>query len=93
METYESYHNESYDMCKSGANDTASFCSYFNSNFSVAISTIFLSFIEDCEVNDGSPEKPYANKATQKYFGKRVQKLKQKQKGLSSSKTELREMS
>ena len=66
---------------------------YSNLNFSVAISTIFLSFIEDCEVNDGSPEKPYANKATQKYFGKRVQKLKQKQKGLSTSKTELREMS
>ena len=71
----------------------ALFYHYLNWNFSVAISTIFLSFIEDCEVNDGSPEKPYANKATQKYFGKRVQKLKQKQKGISSSKTELREMS
>ena len=46
--------------------------------FSLAIDTTFFCFLEDCEVNDGSPEKPYANRYTQKYFGKRVRKLQEK---------------
>lgn len=45
---------------------------------SLAIDTTFFCFLEDCEVNDGSSEKPYANRYTQKYFGKRIRKLREK---------------
>ena len=44
----------------------------------MAITTTFMCFMEDSEANDGSEEKPYANRQTQKHFGKELQKLKSK---------------
>ena len=46
-------------------------------------------FMEDSEENDGTQEKPYANRQTQKHFGRELQKLNKK----SGRKDELREMS
>lgn len=64
---------------------------------SVAIDTTFFCFLEDCEINDGTPEKPYANRYTQKYFGKRIRKLHAKhgenaKAATAPSKAELTEM-
>ena len=58
----------------------------------MAISTIFLSFLEDCEVNDGTAEKPYANRSTQKYFGKKIAKMKAQKENMNDSTDELHEM-
>jgi len=41
----------------------------------MAITTTFMCFMEDAESNDGTIEKPYANKQTQKHFGRELQKL------------------
>ena len=57
--------------------------------FRMAITTTFMCFMEDSEENDGTPEKPYANRQTQKHFGRELQKLNKK----SGNKDELREMS
>lgn len=46
--------------------------SAFFSVYNMAIDTIFLSFLEDSERNDGSPEKPYyMNKSLRKILGKK----------------------
>lgn len=55
----------------------------------MAITTTFMCFMEDSEENDGTQEKPYANRQTQKHFGRELQKLNRK----SGRKDELREMS
>ena len=55
----------------------------------MAITTTFMCFMEDSEANDGSEDKPYANRQTQKHFGKELQKLKNKNSG---SQAELRVM-
>ncbi|XP_028139866.1 choline transporter-like 2 isoform X3 [Diabrotica virgifera virgifera] len=52
-------------------------CTYFISSlffnvYSMAVDTLFLCFLEDCERNDGSPEKPYyMSKSLMKIFGKK----------------------
>lgn len=49
--------------------------SAFFSVYSMAIDTIFLSFLEDSERNDGSPEKPYyMSKSLKKILGKKNKK-------------------
>ncbi|CAH3185951.1 unnamed protein product [Porites evermanni] len=49
--------------------------SAFFSVYSMAIDTIFLSFLEDSERNDGSPEKPYyMSKSLRKILGKKNKK-------------------
>ncbi|XP_060534569.1 choline transporter-like 2 isoform X2 [Cylas formicarius] len=46
--------------------------SLFFSVYSMAVDTLFLCFLEDCERNDGSPDKPYyMSKNLMKIFGKR----------------------
>lgn len=52
----------------------STFCiaSIFFGVYSMAVDTLFLCFLEDCERNDGSPEKPYyMSKDLMKVFGKR----------------------
>ncbi|CAG9827038.1 unnamed protein product [Diabrotica balteata] len=52
-------------------------CTFFISSlffnvYSMAVDTLFLCFLEDCERNDGSPEKPYyMSKSLMKIFGKK----------------------
>ncbi|KAJ8977658.1 hypothetical protein NQ317_002460 [Molorchus minor] len=49
--------------------------SIFFSVYSMAVDTLFLCFLEDCERNDGSSEKPYyMSKNLMKIFGKRNKK-------------------
>lgn len=49
--------------------------SAFFSVYNMAIDTVFLSFLEDSERNDGSPEKPYyMNKSLRKILGKKNKK-------------------
>ncbi|XP_050674068.1 choline transporter-like 2 isoform X2 [Leptidea sinapis] len=44
--------------------------------YSMAVDTLFLCFLEDCERNDGSPEKPYfMSKNLMKILGKRNKKM------------------
>ncbi|XP_055533515.1 choline transporter-like 2 isoform X1 [Wyeomyia smithii] len=46
--------------------------SVFFSVYSVAVDTLFLCFLEDCERNDGTPEKPYyMSKSLMKILGKK----------------------
>ncbi|CAG9865298.1 unnamed protein product [Phyllotreta striolata] len=46
--------------------------SLFFSVYTTAVDTLFLCFLEDCERNDGSPEKPYyMSKNLMKIFGKK----------------------
>ncbi|KAL4709780.1 hypothetical protein ACJJTC_001234 [Scirpophaga incertulas] len=46
-------------------------CSLFFNVYSMAVDTLFLCFLEDCERNDGSPEKPYyMSKGLMKILGK-----------------------
>ncbi|KAJ8327466.1 hypothetical protein QVD99_007994 [Batrachochytrium dendrobatidis] len=53
----------------------------FFSIYHMAIDTIFLSFLEDCETNDGSPEKPYYMSDTLKRIvGKTDQKVEVEQR-------------
>lgn len=50
-------------------------CSIFFNVYSMAVDTLFLCFLEDCERNDGSPEKPYfMSKNLMKILGKRNRK-------------------
>jgi len=45
--------------------------------YSMAVSTIFLCFLEDLERNDGTPEKPYfMDKSLMKLLGKKNKKQK-----------------
>ncbi|CAH2100196.1 unnamed protein product [Euphydryas editha] len=47
-------------------------CTIFFNVYSMAVDTLFLCFLEDCERNDGSPEKPYfMSKNLMKILGKR----------------------
>ncbi|XP_014369456.2 choline transporter-like 2 isoform X4 [Papilio machaon] len=47
-------------------------CTIFFNVYSMAVDTLFLCFLEDCERNDGSAEKPYAmSKNLMKILGKR----------------------
>ncbi|CAG9815700.1 unnamed protein product [Phaedon cochleariae] len=49
--------------------------SLFFSVYSMAVDTLFLCFLEDCERNDGTPQKPYfMSKNLMKIFGKRNRK-------------------
>lgn len=49
--------------------------SAFFSVYNMAIDTVFLSFLEDSERNDGSPEKPYyMSKSLRKIIGKKNKK-------------------
>lgn len=51
--------------------------SLFFSVYSMAVDTLFLCFLEDCERNDGTPDKPYyMSKNLMKIFGKRNKSLK-----------------
>ncbi|XP_039745321.1 choline transporter-like 2 isoform X2 [Pararge aegeria] len=50
-------------------------CTIFFNVYSMAVDTLFLCFLEDCERNDGSPEKPYfMSKNLMKILGKRNKK-------------------
>ncbi|XP_041974364.1 choline transporter-like 2 isoform X2 [Aricia agestis] len=50
-------------------------CTIFFNVYSMAVDTLFLCFLEDCERNDGSPEKPYfMSKNLMKILGKRNSK-------------------
>ncbi|KAL5013099.1 hypothetical protein ScPMuIL_011650 [Solemya velum] len=52
-------------------------CCFF-SVYSMAVDTLFLCFLEDLEMNDGSPEKPYyMSKGLKKILGKSNKKLKE----------------
>jgi choline transporter-like protein 2/4/5 len=47
-------------------------CGVFFSVYEMAVDTLFLCFLEDCERNDGSPEKPfYMPKELMEILGKR----------------------
>lgn len=51
-------------------------CSIFFNVYGMAVDTLFLCFLEDCERNDGSPEKPYfMSKNLMRILGKRNKKL------------------
>ncbi|XP_022130827.2 choline transporter-like 2 isoform X1 [Pieris rapae] len=51
-------------------------CTIFFNVYSMAVDTLFLCFLEDCERNDGSPDKPYfMSKNLLKILGKRNKKL------------------
>jgi len=51
-------------------------CTAFFGVFEMAIDTIFLSFLEDCERHDGTPEKPYyMSKKLSKILGKKNKKV------------------
>ncbi|XP_052747500.1 choline transporter-like 2 isoform X2 [Bicyclus anynana] len=51
-------------------------CTIFFNVYSMAVDTLFLCFLEDCERNDGSPEKPYfMSKNLMKILGKRNKKI------------------
>lgn len=51
-------------------------CTIFFNVYSMAVDTLFLCFLEDCERNDGSPEKPYfMSKNLMKILGKRNKKV------------------
>ncbi|XP_038209428.1 choline transporter-like 2 isoform X2 [Zerene cesonia] len=51
-------------------------CTIFFNVYSMAVDTLFLCFLEDCERNDGSPEKPYfMSKNLLKILGKKNKKL------------------
>ncbi|XP_028030024.1 CTL-like protein 2 isoform X2 [Bombyx mandarina] len=51
-------------------------CTVFFNVYSMAVDTLFLCFLEDCERNDGSPEKPYfMSKNLMKILGKRNKQL------------------
>ncbi|KAJ8960452.1 hypothetical protein NQ318_013736, partial [Aromia moschata] len=48
----------------------------FFSVYSMAVDTLFLCFLEDCERNDGTPEKPYyMSRNLMKIFGKKNKKI------------------
>ncbi|XP_039765563.1 choline transporter-like 2 isoform X1 [Pararge aegeria] len=50
-------------------------CTIFFNVYSMAVDTLFLCFLEDCERNDGSPEKPYfMSKNLMRILGKRNKK-------------------
>ncbi|XP_022835299.1 CTL-like protein 2 isoform X3 [Spodoptera litura] len=51
-------------------------CTIFFNVYEMAVDTLFLCFLEDCERNDGSPEKPYfMSKNLMKILGKRNKEL------------------
>nr|XP_049698463.1 choline transporter-like 2 isoform X3 [Helicoverpa armigera] len=51
-------------------------CTIFFNVYAMAVDTLFLCFLEDCERNDGSPEKPYfMSKNLMKILGKRNKQL------------------
>ncbi|CAK1599547.1 unnamed protein product [Parnassius mnemosyne] len=51
-------------------------CTIFFNVYSMAVDTLFLCFLEDCERNDGSAEKPYVmSKNLMKILGKRNKKV------------------
>ncbi|XP_072935084.1 choline transporter-like 2 isoform X2 [Epargyreus clarus] len=51
-------------------------CTIFFNVYSMAVDTLFLCFLEDCERNDGSPEKPYfMSKNLMKILGKKNKKI------------------
>jgi len=50
--------------------------SFFFNVYSMAVDTLFLCFLEDCEMNDGSAQKPYRmSKNLMKILGKKNKKL------------------
>ncbi|KAH9645869.1 hypothetical protein HF086_010068 [Spodoptera exigua] len=51
-------------------------CTIFFNVYEMAVDTLFLCFLEDCERNDGSPEKPYfMSKNLMRILGKRNKEL------------------